>query len=103
MFIRRGGRRSAISRRSGRTHGARRGFFSPAFEFLEPRALLTNSSLVFPGTDGHLVYVPNAQGDVIPNFSMVGYQTGDVPLPDTPGGVTVPVKATVNPARRAST
>jgi hypothetical protein len=98
MFIRRGGRRSAISRRSGRAHGARRGLFLPAIEALEPRAMLTNSSLVFPGADGHLVYVPNAQGGVIPNFSMVGYQTGDVPLPDTPGGVTVPVKATVNPA-----
>ena len=56
-------------------------------EGIEP-PLLTNSSLVFPGTDGHLVYMPNAQGDVIPNFSMVGYQTGDVPLPDTPGGVS---------------
>ena len=40
---------------------------------------------------------PTPQGDVIPNFSMVGYMTGDVPLPDTTGGVSVPVKVTINP------
>ncbi len=67
------------------------------FERLESREMLTVSSLVYPGPDGHLIYVPNAQGDVIPNFSMVGYMTGDVPLPDTAGGVSVPVKITINP------
>ncbi len=72
--------------------GANRGF-----ELLEIRSQLTVSSLVYPGPDGHLVYVPNAVGDVIPNFSNVGYMTGDVPLPDTAGGVTVPVMATLNP------
>ena len=70
---------------------------SRQIERLENRLLLTTSSLVFPGADGHLVYVPNAAGDIIPDFSMVGYKTGIVPLPDTTGGVTVPVKVTVNP------
>ena len=41
--------------------------------------------------------MPDAQGDVIPNFSNVGYLTGDVPLPDTAGGISVPVKVTINP------
>jgi hypothetical protein len=66
-------------------------------EPLEARVLLSESSLVYPGANGHLVYVPNPAGDVIPNFSMVGYETGDVPLPDTTGGVQVPVMETINP------
>ncbi|HUB25564.1 MAG TPA: hypothetical protein VL992_09040, partial [Tepidisphaeraceae bacterium] len=66
-------------------------------EPLENRVLLTTSSLVYPGPNGELVYVPNPAGDVIPNFSMVGYETGDVPLPDTTGGVQVPIMETVNP------
>ncbi|HUB26492.1 MAG TPA: hypothetical protein VL992_13780 [Tepidisphaeraceae bacterium] len=71
---------------------------SPAvIEWLERRVLLTTSSLVYPGPSGHLVYVPNPVGDEIPNFSMVGYETGDVPLPDTTGGVQVPIMETVNP------
>ncbi len=74
---------------------------SRRFEQLEVRCLLATSSLVYPGADGHLVYVPDAQGDVIPNFSNVGYLTGDVPLPDTAGGISVPVKVTINPGARA--
>jgi hypothetical protein len=50
------------------------------------------SSLVHPGPDGKLVYVPDAQGNVIPDFSNCGYMGGGVPIPD------VPVKATVEPA-----
>ena len=71
---------------------------SRRFEQLEVRCLLATSSLVYPGADGHLVYVPDAQGDVIPNFSNVGYLTGDVPLPDTAGGIGAPgAKVTINP------
>src|SRR5689334_14073198 len=68
-----------------------------AVETLEARRLLSTSTIVFPGPDGRLVYAPNAQGDVVPDFSMVGYETGNVALPDTTGGLTVPVKQTVNP------
>jgi hypothetical protein len=72
-----------------------------AFEALEHRRLLAASAIVFPGaTDGRLVYAPDAEGDRIPDFSQVGYKTGNVPLPNTPGGVAVPVKQTVNPRRR---
>jgi autotransporter-associated beta strand protein len=66
-------------------------------ETLETRRLLAVSSIVYAGADGRLVYAPDAQGDVIPDFSMVGYKTGNVSLPNTAGGVSVPVKQTINP------
>src|SRR5689334_20458159 len=66
-------------------------------ETLECRRLLSTSTIVFPGPDGRLVYAADAQGDRVPDFSNVGYKTGNVALPNTTGGVTVPVKATINP------
>jgi hypothetical protein len=69
----------------------------PCLEPLEGRLLLSTSSLVHPGADGHLVYVPDAQGNTIPDFSNVGYMGGTVPLPGTDGTPAVPVKATVRP------
>jgi hypothetical protein len=59
---------------------------------------LTQPPLVYAGANGHLSYLPNASGDVIADFSTVGYETGDVPLPDTSGGVQVPVMQTINPS-----
>jgi hypothetical protein len=50
------------------------------------------SSLVHPGPDGKLVYVPDEQGNTIPDFSDCGYMGGGVPIPD------VAVRATVEPA-----
>src|SRR5262249_37921292 len=66
-------------------------------ECLEGRALLSSSSLVHPDASGHLVYVPDAQGNIIPDFSNVGYQGGIVPLPGEGGTLDVPVRATVKP------
>jgi hypothetical protein len=66
-------------------------------EPLEGRLLMSASSLVFPGPDGHLKYVPDAQGNVIPDFSNVGYESGIVPLPGTNGTPDVPVKVIVKP------
>jgi hypothetical protein len=66
-------------------------------EPLEGRTLMSSSSLVFPGPDGHLKYVPDAQGNTIPDFSNVGYESGIVPLPGTNGTPQVPVKVVVNP------
>jgi hypothetical protein len=66
-------------------------------EPLEGRTLMSTSSLVFPGADGHLTYVPDAQGNVIPDFSNVGYENGVVALPGTEGAAAVPVKAVVTP------
>src|SRR5262245_5160702 len=76
---------------------SRRRLDRAVLETLENRTLLAASALAFLGPDGRLLYTPDAQGDVIPDFSMVGYKTGNVPLPNTPGGVTVPVKITLNP------
>ena len=39
------------------------------------------TSLVFPGTDGKLVYVADSLGNTIPDFSYAGYKGGGVPLP----------------------
>ncbi len=44
------------------------------------------------GPDGRLKYRADAQGNRIPDFNMVGYGTGIVPLPD------LPVKMTLEPA-----
>src|SRR6516165_6388767 len=66
-------------------------------ELLEGRMLMSTSSLVFPGPGGHLEYVPDAQGNVVPDFSNVGYESGIVPLPGTNGTPDVSVKAIVTP------
>src|SRR5262249_38572390 len=61
-------------------------------EPLEGRTLLSFSSLVAPGPDGHLAYVADAQGNTIPDFSNVGYLSGTVALPGTPGAADIPVR-----------
>ncbi|MDX1938902.1 MAG: hypothetical protein SFU99_00030 [Saprospiraceae bacterium] len=53
--------------------------------------LMPTASLVYPGTDGKLTYVPDSLGNTIPDFSNAGYKGGGVPIP------YVPVKATVYP------
>ncbi len=40
------------------------------------------SEHVWYGTDGRLHYTPDEQGNIIPDFSHVGYRYGDVRLPD---------------------
>jgi len=49
------------------------------------------TSMVYPGTDGKLVYVPDKDGNTIPDYSYAGYMGGGVALP------YVPVKETVYP------
>ena len=53
--------------------------------------LASTVSLVHPGTDGRLVYVPDDQGNTILDSSHAGYGGGGVPIP------TVPVKVTTWP------
>ena len=50
-----------------------------------------NSSLVSVGANGRLVYTPDAKGNVVPDFSAVGYMNSEAPIP------TVGVVLTVNP------
>ncbi|MCU0793729.1 MAG: hypothetical protein MUE42_12960, partial [Opitutaceae bacterium] len=40
------------------------------------------ASLVSLGSDGKLVYTPTAKGDVVPDYSGVGYRNSEVDLPD---------------------
>ena len=49
------------------------------------------TSRTYPGDDGKLVYVPDEQGNTIPDFSHAGYEGGGKPIP------SVPVKETVWP------
>lgn len=49
------------------------------------------TSLVYPGTNGRLVYVADSMGNIIPDFSNAGYKGGGVPIP------YVAIKASVWP------
>ncbi|MCU0793786.1 MAG: glycoside hydrolase family 55 protein [Opitutaceae bacterium] len=49
----------------------------------------THSRLVYPGPDGRLIYAPDDSGGTIPDFSMVGYRSGGVLLPDVAVQVTL--------------
>jgi hypothetical protein len=68
------------------------------FLFATSIALGQNSSLVYPGSDGKLVYEKYAnQGEdtlvnIIPDFSFAGYMQGGVPLPED-----IPVRKTLEP------
>ncbi|WP_373548800.1 hypothetical protein [Haliscomenobacter sp.] len=57
----------------------------------EAQDMLPTTSLVFPGTDGKLVYIADSLGNTIPDFSNAGYKAGGVPIP------FVAVKATIWP------
>ncbi|MCL2651403.1 MAG: hypothetical protein FWD60_10330 [Candidatus Azobacteroides sp.] len=46
--------------------------------------LLAQTNLVKIGTDGHLVYTPDADGFVIPDFSYAGYHNGNADIPNVP-------------------
>jgi hypothetical protein len=43
--------------------------------------MLPTTALVYPGTNGKLVYVADSLGNTIPDFSNAGYKGGGVPLP----------------------
>jgi len=49
------------------------------------------SSLVSMGSNGNLIYTPDSRGNVIPDFSAVGFMNGEAPIP------TIGVVLTVNP------
>jgi hypothetical protein len=49
------------------------------------------SSLVSLGTNGQLIYTADAKGNIVPDFSAVGYKTSEAPIP------TIDVVLTVNP------
>jgi hypothetical protein len=47
------------------------------------------TTLVRYGEDGRLIYTPNARGDVVPDFSGVGYRNSEADIPDVPVVMTV--------------
>lgn len=59
--------------------------------FVNAQDLPPTTSLVYPGTDGRLVYVADSLGNKIPDFSYAGYKGGGAGLP------YVAVKETVWP------
>jgi len=48
-----------------------------------------SSDYVFFGNGGKLTYTPDEEGNIIPDFSHVGYQYGDESIPDVPVAVEV--------------
>jgi hypothetical protein len=57
---------------------------------------------VYPGASGRLVYVPDARGDRVPDFSHAGYG-GGAAIPEVPVRVVVPVAAGDGTARLQAT
>ena len=47
----------------------------------EAQDIAPTTSLVYPGTDGRLVYIADSVGNRIPDFSNAGYKGGGVPIP----------------------
>lgn len=55
--------------------------FWVSMSVLPAQDLLPTSTLVYPGTNGRLVYVADSLGNIIPDFSNAGYKGGGVPIP----------------------
>jgi hypothetical protein len=53
-----------------------------------------NSSIVYKGADGALVYHSDEVGNRVPDFSHAGYKGGGVPLPDLPVRITLSPSST---------
>ncbi|MRR37172.1 peptidoglycan-binding protein, partial [bacterium] len=47
------------------------------------------SSRVWHGSDGRLLYARDGEGNAIPDFSYAGYKNGSVPLPDVAAVTTL--------------
>jgi hypothetical protein len=62
-----------------------------AIEFLPAN----HSKIVYPGKTGKLIYVPDKEGNTVPDFSNCGYMGGGVKLPN------VPVKVSLTPGKDA--
>ncbi len=62
------------------------------FMFLLQLVYGQTSTLVSVGTNGKLVYTPDSKGNVVPDFSWVGYMNSEAPIP------TIAVVKTVYPA-----
>ncbi|MCZ6616649.1 MAG: hypothetical protein O7E57_00845, partial [Gammaproteobacteria bacterium] len=52
-------------------------------------AFTQTSTLVAVGSDGRLVYTPDSNGNIVPDFSGVGYKNSEEPIPMVPVVLTV--------------
>ncbi len=71
-----------------------------AFAVLAASADAQNPQFAVPviiNADQSITYQPTPKGDRIPDFSTVGYNYGNSPLPNAPGGYQVPVVVTLSP------
>ena len=59
--------------------------------FIQGTSYAQTSALVSVGTNGHLVYTADAKGNIVPDFSAVGYKNSEAPIP------TIGVVLTINP------
>ncbi len=59
--------------------------------FVQGTSYAQTSALVSVGTNGHLVYTADAKGNIVPDFSAVGYKNSEAPIP------TIGVVLTINP------
>ena len=63
---------------------------APAFcREQQAQDLAPTVSRVYPGADGKLVYVPDEQGNIIPDASHAGYGGGGVAIPNVPVRETI--------------
>ncbi len=63
--------------------------FFGAVALIKAQDIPPTTTLVYPGTDGKLVYVADSLGNKIPDFSNAGYKGGGVPIPYVANKVTV--------------
>ncbi|MCX6208312.1 MAG: hypothetical protein NTZ59_02120, partial [Bacteroidetes bacterium] len=65
------------------------GLFSSLFLVLSFTSISQTSTLVSVGTNGKLVYTPDAKGNTVPDFSDVGYMNSEVSIPNVPVVLTI--------------
>jgi hypothetical protein len=53
-----------------------------------------NSSILYKGSDGSLIYHSDEEGNRIPDFSQAGYRGGGIPLPEIPVVITLSPSST---------
>jgi len=58
------------------------------------------SSLASPGANGKLTYQTDGRGNRLPDFSIAGYRSGGVPIPDVPARITLSPSAGADDAVR---
>ena len=65
------------------------GLFSSLFFLLSANCFTQTSTLVSVGTNGKLVYTPDAKGNTVPDFSDVGYMNSEASIPNVPVVLTI--------------